>query len=159
MSRPSDADLREALEALARPVADELGLEVLEVIVKGAKGSRVVRIVVDTLDTAPEAGVGIDDIAQLSRALDELVEREDPIPGAYNLEVTSPGADRPLTRPRDFARNRGRRVRLELVDDATEELVGELVEATGSTLTMATEEGDREVPLDAVRRGHVLLPW
>ncbi|MFP4312230.1 MAG: ribosome maturation factor RimP [Nitriliruptoraceae bacterium] len=159
MPRSSDADLREVVAALARPLAAALDLEVLEVVVNGAQGSRVVRIVVDTVATDPEAGVGIDEIARLTRELDEAIDREDPIPGAYTLEITSPGADRPLTRARDFARNRGRRVRVELAAEAGEELTGELVEVTGSTLTIATDDGDRELPLDAVVRGHVVLPW
>jgi ribosome maturation factor RimP len=158
VSRPSDADLRDAVRALAAPIAARLDLELLEVVVKGSQGSRVVRLVVDAASLDPEVGIGIDDIAVLSRELDEAVDREDPIPGAYTLEVTSPGADRPLTRPRDFARNRGREVRLEL-DGAGEELVGELRDVTGSTLTIATGDGDRELPLDAVVRGHVVLPW
>jgi ribosome maturation factor RimP len=159
VSRPSDTDLHEAVLALAQPLADALGLEVLEVVVKGHQGSRVVRLVVDAVALDPEVGVGIDDIAQLSRALDEAFDREDPIPGAYTLEVTSPGADRPLTRARDFARNRGREVRLELAGEPTQELVGELLDVTESTLTIATGDEDRELPLDAVVRGHVVLPW
>jgi ribosome maturation factor RimP len=159
VSRPSDADLRDAVRALAAPLAARLELDLLEVVVKGSQGSRVVRLVVDAASLDPDVGIGIDDIAVLSRELDEAVDREDPIPGAYTLEVTSPGADRPLTRPRDFARNRGREVRLELVDGAGEQLVGELRDVTGSTLTIATDDGDRELPLDAVVRGHVVLPW
>jgi len=159
VSRPSDADLRDAIRVLAVPIAERLELEVLEVVVKGSQGSRVVRLVVDAASLDPQVGVGIDDIAALSRDLDDAVDREDPIPGAYTLEVTSPGADRPLTRPRDFARNRGREVRLELAEGAVEELVGELRDVTGSTLTIATDDGDRELPLDAVVRGHVVLPW
>jgi ribosome maturation factor RimP len=159
VARPSDADLREAITSLAGPIAERLDLEVLEVVVKGHQGSRVIRLVVDAAALDADVGIGIDDIAVLSRELEEAVDREDPIPGAYTLEVTSPGADRPLTRPRDFARNRGREVRLELADGAGEELVGELVDVTGSTLIIATGDEERELPLDAVVRGHVVLPW
>lgn len=159
MARPSDTDLHDAVRELAQPIAERLELEVLDIVVKGNQGSRVVRLVVDALALDPEVGIGIDDIAVLSRDLEEAIDREDPIPGAYTLEVTSPGADRPLTRPRDFARNRGREVRLELVDQVAGELVGELVDVTGSTLTIATGDGDHELPLDAVARGHVVLPW
>jgi len=157
--RPSEADLRDAVLELARPVAERLDLEVLEVVVKGSQGSRVVRLVVDALDLDPEVGVGIDDIAELSGALDEALELADPIPGAFTLEVTSPGADRPLTRARDFARNRGRELRVELAGEPGEELVGELMDVTDSTLTIAIGDEDRVLPLDAVVRGHVVLPW
>ena len=159
MPRPSETDLRDAVLELTRPIAEGLDLEVLEVVVKGSQGSRVVRLVVDALALDPEVGVGIDDIAELSRALDEALEREDPIPGAFTLEVTSPGADRPLTRARDFARNRGRQLRVELAGEPGEELVGELLDVTESTLTIATGDEDRALPLDAVVRGHVVLPW
>jgi ribosome maturation factor RimP len=159
--RPSNDDLQRAVAELASPIAAPLGIEVLEVVVKGQQGSRMVRLIVDAADPDPEVLVGIDDIATLSRELDAALDEHDPIAGAYTLEVTSPGADRPLTRPRDFARNRGRTVRLELRPEGQEqrELVGELTAADPSTLTLTTDDGDRDIALCDVVRGHVVLPW
>lgn len=161
MTRPSNDDLQRAVAELAAPIAARLGVDVLEVVVKGQRGSRIVRLIVDADDLDPEVQVGIDDIATLSRELEAALDDHDPIAGGYTLEVTSPGADRPLTRPRDFARNRGRTVRLELRAPAHEqaEVVGELSAADASTLTLTTDDGDRDIALGDVVRGHVVLPW
>lgn len=161
MTRPSNDDLQRAVAELAAPIGAGLGVEVLEVVVKGQRGSRMVRLIVDADDLDPEVLVGIDDIATLSRELEAALDEHDPIAGGYTLEVTSPGADRPLTRPRDFARNRGRTVRLELHAPAQEqhEVVGELTAADASTLTLTTDDGDRAIALRDVVRGHVVLPW
>ncbi len=158
MSRPSDDDLPREVRVLVEPIADELGLEVLDLVVKGQRGSRMVRLTVDTADLDAEVGVDIDEIALLSRRLEDALDTHDPIAGGYTLEVTSPGADRPLTRARDFARNRGRPVRLELADGSGE-LTGELAAVSATTLTLTTDEGDRDVALDDVAQGHVVLPW
>ncbi len=158
MSRPSDDDLPAAVQALADPLAGELGLEVLDLVVKGQRGSRMVRLTVDVADLDAEVGVDIDEVAVLSRRLEDALDDADTIAGGYTLEVTSPGADRPLTRPRDFARNRGRPVRVELTGDAGE-LTGELTAVSETTLTLTTDDGDRELDLDDVARGHVVLPW
>lgn len=161
MTRPSNDDLQRAVAELASPIAAELGVEVLDVVVKGQRGSRMVRLTVDADDLDPEVLVGIDDIATLSRELETALDEHDPIAGGYLLEVTSPGADRPLTRARDFARNRGRTVRLELHAPGKEqrEVVGELAAADASTLTLTTHDGDRDIALEDVVRGHVVLPW
>ena len=159
MSRPSDDDLPRAVEELVAPLADELGLEVLDLVVKGQRGSRMVRLTVDVADLDAEVGVDIDEVALLSRRLEDALDADDLIAGGYTLEVTSPGADRPLTRARDFARNRGRKVRLELAGDGPGELTGELIAVNETTLTLTTDDGDRDVALDDVARGHVVLPW
>ena len=159
MSRPSDDDLPRAVEELVAPLADELGLEVLDLVVKGQRGSRMVRLTVDVADLDAEVGVDIDEVALLSRQLEDALDADDVIAGGYTLEVTSPGADRPLTRARDFARNRGRKVRLELAGEGAGELTGELTAVNETTLTLTTDDGDRDVALDDVTRGHVVLPW
>ena len=161
MPRPSDDDLPDLIGAQAAPLATELGLEVLELMVRGQRGSRMVRLVVDADDPDPEVQVGIDDIAALSRDLEAALDDGDLIAGGYTLEVTSPGADRALTRPRDFARNRGRRLRVQLHDTAADpaEVVGDLTDATATTLTLTTHDGVREVALGDVREAHVVLPW
>lgn len=97
-SRPSgpEADLRGLLE----PVVTAAGFEMDALDVRSAGRRHTVRLVVDS-----DAGVGLDDIARISRAAsDELDSNEHVVGGAYTLEVTSPGVDRPLTTPRHWRR-------------------------------------------------------
>lgn len=159
-----DTTARDALAStitdLAEPLATPLGLEVVAVDVRGQKGRRLVRVTADALDLA-DAGPDIDTIATLSRTLAKTLDDHDPIAGGYTLEVTSPGADRPLRRPRDFARNVGREVRLvPRGDDAgTDRQTGVVVAVTETELTLETEGTEVVVALADVDHGIVVLPW
>lgn len=145
---------------LAAPIADELGVEVLDVTVTGGKGRRLVRLTADTVDLEA-AGLDIDTIATMSRRLGDLLDEHDLLPGAYTLEVTSPGADRPLTRPRDFARNVGREVRVTRHgdDEDVPPLTGEVVASTADAVTLATASGEVVVPFEDLDHARVVLPW
>ncbi|HEY0812156.1 MAG TPA: ribosome maturation factor RimP [Pseudonocardia sp.] len=94
------------LHDVLEPIVADAGFELDELDVRATGRRHTVKIVVDS-----DTGVGLDDIARLSRAAAaELDQREHLIGGSYTLEVTSPGVDRPLTAPRHW-----RRARLRLV--------------------------------------------
>lgn len=99
----------EALAALLAPGVEALGFELLAVEWAGAGGQRVLRVYID----GPQ-GITVEDCADVSEQLSGILDVEDPIPGPYQLEVSSPGADRPLVRPAHFARFRGHEVRVRL---------------------------------------------
>lgn len=156
MARIDDGQLPAAVEELVAPMADQLGAELLEVEVKGQKGRRLVRIIADHPD-----GLDVDHIATLSREVGDALESRDLIAGSYTLEVTSPGADRPLRRGRDFERNVGREVRVVRTADAKgpRELTGEVVAATDDDVTLTIEQAEIILPLAEVDHGKVVLPW
>ena len=98
------------LNGLFAPVAQDLGLELVGV--EFSPGSRaVVRVFIDR----EPGGVTVDDCADMSRAISALLDVEDPVPGQYTLEVSSPGFDRPLFRLADFARFAGQPARVRLL--------------------------------------------
>lgn len=98
------------LRALFEPVAQDLGLQLVGV--EFHPGSHaVVRVYIDR----ELGGVSVDDCADMSRAISALLDVEDPIPGQYTLEVSSPGFDRPLFKMSDFARFAGQAARIRLV--------------------------------------------
>lgn len=167
------------VRALADPLALEQGLEVLEVDVRGPSGRRLVRITADAADLTSSVGTDVDVLARFSRDLGAHLDEHDPVPGGYTLEVTSPGADRPLRRARDFARNVGREVRIvrravddprdaDDADDAAQAedrdgpggLTGTLTAVTDTEITL-TSDSDRVivVPLQDIDHGKVVLPW
>jgi ribosome maturation factor RimP len=153
--------LETSIAALAEPLATPLGVEIVAVDVRGQKGRRLVRITADALDLEAEAGPDIDTIAHLSRKLGQALDEHDPIVGGYTLEVTSPGADRPLRRPRDFARNVGREVRLvprEEDPDAAAQ-TGIVLDVTETDLTLETDGAEVVVPLSDIDHATVVLPW
>jgi len=98
----------ETIRAIAARVAASSGLEVVEVELRGGGKARMLRIVIDKA-----AGVTHEDCANLSREVGTILDVEDAVPGgSYTLEVSSPGLDRKLTRPADFERFAGSRVKL-----------------------------------------------
>jgi ribosome maturation factor RimP len=100
--------LRERLIALVEPLLTQLGYELVELEYVASR-SGILRIFID----AP-AGVGIADCEKVSREVSALMDVEDPIPTAYQLEVSSPGDDRVLRLPAHFERFAGSRVLVEL---------------------------------------------
>jgi ribosome maturation factor RimP len=98
----------ERVRAIAERVAATSGLEVVEIELCGGGKSRMLRVFLDK-----PAGVTHEDCAQFSREFGTILDVEEVIPGAnYVLEVSSPGLDRKLTRPADFERFAGNRVKL-----------------------------------------------
>lgn len=148
----TDERLVDELREIVEPIVTDDGAELVDVVVKGYPGSRVVRIVVDA-----EGGVDVERCARLSRATSSAFDDLDPISGTYTLQVTSPGADRPLSTPRDFARNVGRSVRVSLEDDGT--LEGVVVAVDDDVVTVEVDGEDVEVALADVTDARVLLPW
>lgn len=159
MGQGKDERLAGAVRELATPLAAAHDVEVLDVTVRAGQGRKLVKLTADTLADDPGAGLDIDTIAVLSRELGSALDEDDTIPGAYDLEITSPGADRQLTRRREFARNVGRDVRLVLRGDDAEERRGRLVAATDTTLTLEHRGAREDVPLEDVDHGTVVLPW
>ena len=103
-------NMDERILAIAVPVADDMGYGIVRVRVQGGNRS-VVQIMAERLS---DGMMNVSDCAQLSRALSSTFEVEDPIDGAYVLEVSSPGLDRPLTDLKHFEQYAGERARLEL---------------------------------------------
>ncbi len=93
MASLENTELFELLE----PGAAALGFELLAVEISGSGGSTVLRAYIDGAD-----GVAVDDCARVSRQLSAILDVEDPLPGRYTLEVSSPGLDRPLSKRRHF---------------------------------------------------------
>ena len=100
---------------IAERVAASSGLEVVDVELRGGGKSRMLRVFLDkpAAGTDPLAGVTHEDCANFSREFGTILDVEDAMPGgSYTLEVSSPGLDRKLTRPADFERFTGSRMKL-----------------------------------------------
>jgi len=97
-----------AIEDMLRPVVEDLGYEWVGSELRGGPAG-LLRVYADHPD-----GITVDHCAEISDAISGVLDVEDPIPGAYRLEVSSPGVERPLFRTEDFARFAGHRVRLRL---------------------------------------------
>ncbi|MGE0583337.1 MAG: ribosome maturation factor RimP [Steroidobacteraceae bacterium] len=116
--------LRDRLIVLLEPLVEQLGYELVDVEANPGRGSGLLRVYLDCA-----AGVGVDDCERVSREVSALLDVEDPMPGAFTLEVSSPGFDRVLRKPAHYGRFRGERVRVELVEarDGRRRYTGDLV--------------------------------
>ena len=94
---------------LVEPILDEKGFELVLLEYRREERDMVLRLFVDK-----EGGITLDDCAEISREVSVLLEVEDPISSAYRLEVSSPGIDRPLTRPADYERFRSRLAKIKM---------------------------------------------
>ncbi|GEO82844.1 ribosome maturation factor RimP [Pararhodospirillum oryzae] len=113
------------LNKLLAPTAEAMGYDLVRVALLGS-GRPTLQVMAERLDDVP---MTVADCELLSRALSAVLDVEDPIAGAYMLEVSSPGLDRPLTRPKDFARFAGREARIETdrLVDGHRRMKGELL--------------------------------
>lgn len=97
------------LTALLEPAVNRLGYELFDLETKLGGQHGVVRVFIDR----PE-GVGLGDCEKVSHALSALLDVEDPLPGHYDLEISSPGLDRKLKKPEHFQRFAGQTVKVQM---------------------------------------------
>jgi len=97
------------LEPVLAPVVEAAGFKLVRLRLMGGK-KKTLQVMAERED----GSMNVEDCATLSRALSEFLEQDDPIEGEYELEVSSPGIDRPLTRLADFARWSGHEAKIEL---------------------------------------------
>lgn len=128
------------LTDLIEPEAAALGLSLVRVKFFGGRSDPTLQVMAERPDTRQ---LVIEDCAELSRRISDRLdaleaEGKDPIEGAYRLEVSSPGIDRPLTRLNDFADWAGHEARLTLTEpvDGRKQLTGDLVGVEGSAVTI-----------------------
>ncbi len=103
----SSEQLKKAVVELAGPVAEAHGLELVEVELAPGAGRTVLRLILDR-----EGGITIDDLAEMSREMGDVLDAHDAIAIKYTLECSSPGVNRPLKTPADFLRFCGKEVAL-----------------------------------------------
>lgn len=123
---------------MALPLAQQLGLSVWDVQYVKEGADWVLRVCIDK-----EGGVGIDDCVDMTHALNPVLDKEDPVPQEYTLEVASPGLNRKLMRPEHFQAYMGEPVRARLIrpmEDGVRELEGLLIRAEGDQIEVQLSE-------------------
>ena len=145
---------RDGLIKLLEPTVERLGYELCDLELKLGGRDGMVRVFIDKDD-----GVDIDDCEAVSRQVSAILDVEDPLPGNYTLEVSSPGLDRALTKPAHFQRFMGEDIRVKLrfpldgrrnfkgaLKAANEENIEVEVDGKSHSLPLATIESARLVP-------------
>lgn len=147
--------LAERIAKLITPAIEAMGFELVRVQVSGSQRPTL------QIMAEPASGraMSVDDCADISRAISAVLDVEDPIAGAYSLEVSSPGIDRPLTRPQDYADWAGHEARLKLAEtlQGAKQVSGIIDGIDGNVVSIATPKGVREVPFESIASAKLLL--
>jgi len=149
---------------LLAPTIASLGVELLGVEYLPAPGSALLRLYIDVPEAAAgeqARAVGIEDCEAVSREVSAQLDVEDPISGNYTLEVSSPGVDRPLFSPAQFARFIGERAKvgLKLPQDGRRRLQGAIVAVDGDRIAFDVDGTPVEVGFDNIDKARLLPDW
>ena len=156
----TDTPVIQRVRDIVQPIASDLELDLYDLEQRGG----TLRV---TIDTPPgsEAGLDMDKLALATRLISREMDHQDPIPGKYTLEVTSPGVERALRTPEHFRREIGKTisVRLANVESEDRRIEGVLVAADDATATIRPEtaepDADRVIQLGDIDRARTVFVW
>jgi len=151
-------DVKEQVQEIAQPLLDSLGIELVELEFRKEGQGMVLRLFIDK-----PGGIMLDDCADVSRELSELLDVEEVIHCHYSLEVSSPGLNRPLTKAADYERYAGRLIKIRtfemLTDDAgnrRKTFLGDLQGLKDGIVTLKLREGQTaSLPLDKIAKANL----
>jgi len=144
------------LESMVEPVVKTAGMELVELTFRREGGGKILRVTVDR-----EQGLDLDTISEISRKISRRLDAEGFDPGPYSLEVSSPGVERPLRRPEDFAKRIGQKVKVKTTEevDGSRVHVGALTGADEQGVTVATEAGERRLEHEGIASARTVFEW
>ncbi len=140
---------------IAGPVIKDLGFEIVMLEFKGG--------ILQILAENPKTGnLSLDECTAINKMLSPVLEVEDPISGPYTLEISSPGIDRPLTKPEDFKKYAGFDAKVEL-DEATDQATGQkrfrgkLVGANEEYVAMIVDNVEQKLEIASIKKARLVL--
>jgi ribosome maturation factor RimP len=140
------------LTGLVQPVAEALGYELWGVEYVSHGKQTLIRIYIDS-----ENGIGVDDCAKVSRQVGSIFDVEEPIAGEYNLEVSSPGMDRPLFKLSQYSRYIGEQVKVRLRSpfEGRRKFSGLLTGVEGEDVVVAVDDHEYLLPFDMIDKANI----
>lgn len=154
--------LNDVIALVSRAIASS-GYECIEAEFAG--DVRVLRLFIDRVGDEAGKGVNLDDCVKASKQLDENAELDQLMNGAYTLEVSSPGVERPLRRRHDFEQHIGETVEVKLMDtiDERRHATGKLLDVADgpdtAIITLETKRGPWSFPLASLQRASLVFDW
>lgn len=151
----SENALERSVRELVTGLIDRDDWFIVDIRVRGAKGARVVEIYLDG-----DEGITVDDMAKISRGLAFEMDAEDLIKGKYHLNVSSPGDDRALVLPRQFARHEGKTLQVLVNREESQTWVeGENLGIQDGVLTLRSKKSTERIAWDDLQKAKIKLPW
>lgn len=148
--------IADRVQAVAGPLAAALGLEIVDVEYRKEGGRWVLRVFIDKA-----GGVGLDDCEALSERLGQELDRQDIVPHAYALEVSSPGIERPLKKPADFLRFTGHEARILTATPfkGRRRFTGRIIAAGEEKVRLLVEGAELEIPYAVIQKANLVFHW
>ena len=156
----TDTPVIQRVRDIVAPIASDLELDLYDLEQRGG----TLRVTIDT-PAGSESGLDMDKLALATRLISREMDHQDPIPGKYTLEVTTPGLERTLRLPYHFQREVGKTISVRLADSQAEQrrFEGELIAADDTTATVRIGEGDdvvdRVVEVADIDRARTVFVW
>jgi len=142
------------LEPIIEPAVEAAGFKLVRLRLMGGH-VKTLQIMAER----PDGRMNVEDCTTLSRALLDFLEAENPIEGEYELEVSSPGIDRPLTRLMDFSRWSGHEAKIELHApiDGRKRFRGKLLGLEGTDVVIQTQDMRAQIPFQQIAEAKLVL--
>ncbi len=141
---------------MLEPAVEALGFELLGLEFVQAGRHSTLRVYIEH-----ENGITVDNCADVSRQVSAILDVEDPITNEYDLEVSSPGVDRPLFKPAHYEQAQGEelRVRTKLPQDGRRNFKGDLVAVSGDMITLKIDGQDHMIMLSNIERANIIAKF
>lgn len=152
----------EALQSEFEQRIASLGYELVEMEQAGSKTRPILRLRIDREGSEPGQGVTVDDCTHVSRELEKFLDETDRVSERYVLEVSSPGIERPLNKPRDYERFAGKKIALktsEAVGELGKRLEGTLKGISGDVVSIDVNGQPVEIERGNIKRAHLVFEW
>lgn len=147
--------LVEQIEHLVLPTVESMGFELVQVKLMEGNKSRLLQIMAER----PDGSMTLDDCAEISNQVSAVLDVEDIMPGAYRLEISSPGIDRPLTRLKDYEAHIGHIAKIELTlpVNGRKRYTGSIQSVLGNVLTLEVDGKPVAVELHDIQSAKLVL--
>ncbi len=144
------------IKELLEPILFEKNLELFDLEYQGQGHRGVLRVFIDK-----EEGVTINDCTVISRELGTLLDVHEVIPGSYTLEVSSPGLTRPLKKPSDYVRFKGKAVKIKTIEDIEDKNIftGKLLDFKDETVYIETDGTNYLIPYSKIEKENFELDF
>ena len=147
MLSKKEQQLRDALA----PRAEQEGVEIVTLEIVGSKKAPTIRVYIDAA-----GGISFDELARTQAWVGDVMDELDPFPGAYMLEVSSPGIDRPLRTAEHFARFVGDTAVLKTQPvDGRGSWTGAIASVEGDVVVLDVDGAEARIPMDTIKRAHL----
>ena len=144
------------LYSLIAPTIEDMGFEIVRILLTKTQ-KPTLQIMIERQD---RKNLVVDDCASVSRAISVILDEKDPIDGEYSLEVSSPGIDRPLTKPEHFSRFSGYEAKIETSDsvDGRKRFKGKIISINeNNTICFLMDDKEYSIPFDSVNKAKLIL--